>query len=75
MTDYWVFEFNYDRDDHGQDPLMEPCEALLAWWTACRQDVKGRVRGRSLTSGRPHLRAPVLRTRSWCGSRAWRRRG
>jgi homoserine kinase type II len=40
MTDYWVFEFHYDRDDHGPDGLMEPGEALLAWWTGCRQDVQ-----------------------------------
>ena len=40
MSDYWVFEFHYDRDDHGPDGLMEPGEALLAWWTGCRQDVQ-----------------------------------
>jgi homoserine kinase type II len=40
MTDYWVFEFHYDRDDHGPDLLMEPGEALLAWWTGHREEVQ-----------------------------------
>jgi homoserine kinase type II len=40
MSDYWVFEFHYDRDDHGPDALMEPGEALLAWWTGHRQEVQ-----------------------------------
>jgi homoserine kinase type II len=35
-----VFEFHYDRDDHGPDALMEPSEALLAWWTGHRQEVQ-----------------------------------
>lgn len=35
-----VFEAHYDRDDHGPDALMEPSEALLAWWTGHRQEVQ-----------------------------------
>ncbi|MGP4029679.1 phosphotransferase [Actinomadura sp. 3N407] len=40
LSDYWIFEFHYDRSDHGPDGLMEPSEALLAWWTDRRQDVQ-----------------------------------
>jgi hypothetical protein len=40
MSDYWIFEFHYDRSDCGPDSLMAPCERLLAWWTGCRKDVE-----------------------------------
>ncbi|SEH01764.1 homoserine kinase type II [Nonomuraea solani] len=40
MSDYWIFEFHYDRDDHGPDSLMAPSERLLAWWTDHRQEVE-----------------------------------
>ncbi|WP_246645422.1 phosphotransferase [Nonomuraea ceibae] len=40
MSDYWIFEFHYDRDDHGPDSLMAPSERLLAWWTEHRQEVE-----------------------------------
>lgn len=40
MSDYWVFEFHYDRADHGPDELLEPSERLLAWWTERRRDVQ-----------------------------------
>lgn len=40
MSDYWIFEFHYDRDDHGPDSLMAPSERLLAWWTDRREDVE-----------------------------------
>jgi homoserine kinase type II len=40
MSDYWIFEFHYDRADHGPDELLEPSERLLAWWTDRRQDVQ-----------------------------------
>ncbi|MYW02314.1 phosphotransferase [Streptomyces sp. SID3343] len=39
MTDYWIAEFHYYRDDHGPDSLMLPSEQLLAWWTDHRDDV------------------------------------
>ena len=39
MSDYWIFEFHYDRGDHGPDSLMAPSECLLAWWTDRREDV------------------------------------
>lgn len=40
MSDYWVFEFHYYRDDHGPDSLMEPSERLLLLWTDRREDVQ-----------------------------------
>ncbi len=40
ISDYWIFEFHYDRDDHGPDSLMAPSERLLAWWTDRREDVE-----------------------------------
>ncbi|MGH3391177.1 MAG: phosphotransferase [Actinomadura sp.] len=40
MSDYWIFEFHYDRGDHGPDSLMAPSEELLAWWTDRRSDVQ-----------------------------------
>lgn len=40
MSDYWIFEFHYDRGDHGPDPLMEPSETLLGWWTERRHQVQ-----------------------------------
>lgn len=40
MSDYWIFEFHYDRDDRGPDSLMEPSERLLAWWTDRREVVQ-----------------------------------
>ncbi len=40
MSDYWIFEFRYDRGDHGPDSLMAPSERLLAWWTDRREDVR-----------------------------------
>lgn len=40
MSDYWIFEFHYDRDDHGPDSLMAPSEGLLTWWTDHREDVE-----------------------------------
>ncbi|TDE32145.1 phosphotransferase [Actinomadura sp. 6K520] len=40
MSDYWIFEFHYDRADHGPDALLEPSERLLAWWTDRRQEVQ-----------------------------------
>jgi len=40
MSDYWIFEFHYDRGDHGPDSLMAPSERLLTWWTDHRQDVE-----------------------------------
>jgi hypothetical protein len=42
MSDYWVFEFHYGRDDHGPDALMEPGKALLAWWTGHRRECRTR---------------------------------
>jgi Ser/Thr protein kinase RdoA (MazF antagonist) len=40
MSDYWIFEFHYDRSDRGPDSLMAPSEELLAWWTDRRGDVQ-----------------------------------
>jgi homoserine kinase type II len=40
MSDFWIFEFHYDRDDHGPDSLMAPSEQLLVWWTDRRDDVQ-----------------------------------
>jgi homoserine kinase type II len=40
MSDYWIFEFHYDRGDHGPDSLMASSERLLAWWTDRREDVQ-----------------------------------
>ncbi|SDI48277.1 homoserine kinase type II [Sinosporangium album] len=40
MSDYWIFEFHYDRGDHGPDSLMAVSEELLAWWTDRRDDVE-----------------------------------
>ncbi|WP_196455250.1 phosphotransferase [Planomonospora sp. ID82291] len=40
MSDYWILEFHYDRDDHGPDSLMEPSERLLTWWTDRRGEVE-----------------------------------
>jgi Ser/Thr protein kinase RdoA (MazF antagonist) len=40
MSDYWIFEFHYDRADHGPDALLEPSERLLAWWTQHRHSVQ-----------------------------------
>ncbi len=40
MSDFWMFEFHYDRGDHGPDALMEPSERLLAWWTDQRDEVQ-----------------------------------
>jgi hypothetical protein len=40
MSDYWIFEFHYDRADHGPDELLEPSERLLAWWSDHRRDVQ-----------------------------------
>jgi homoserine kinase type II len=39
MSDYWIFEFHYDRDDYGPDSLLVPSERFLAWWTDRRADV------------------------------------
>ncbi|GAA2398659.1 phosphotransferase [Actinomadura vinacea] len=39
MSDYWIFEFHYDRSDHDVDPLMAPSGRLLSWWTDRREDV------------------------------------
>ncbi|MGR7000727.1 phosphotransferase [Yinghuangia aomiensis] len=39
LTDYWTFEYHYDRGDTGPDPLMAPGEQLLAWWTERRDEV------------------------------------
>jgi homoserine kinase type II len=40
MSDYWIFEFHYDRSDYGPDGLMEPSETLLVWWTERRREVQ-----------------------------------
>jgi homoserine kinase type II len=40
MSDYWIFEFHYDRDDYGPDSLLVPSERFLAWWTDRRADVQ-----------------------------------
>lgn len=40
MSDYWIFEFHYDRADHSPDALLEPSEQLLTWWTDHRRDVQ-----------------------------------
>jgi hypothetical protein len=40
MSGYWIFEFHYDRADHGPDALLEPSERLQAWWTGHRHDVQ-----------------------------------
>lgn len=40
LTDYWTFEFHYDRGDHGPDGLMEPGEVVLAWWAERRPQVQ-----------------------------------
>lgn len=40
LTDYWVLEFHYDRDDHSCDDLWGPGESLLEWWTGHRDEVQ-----------------------------------
>ena len=40
LTDFWVFEFHYQRGDHGPDHLMVPGEQLLAWWSEHRSAVE-----------------------------------
>src|SRR5262249_40685210 len=40
MSDFWIFEFHYDRGDHGPDSLMAPSERLLAWWSDRREVVQ-----------------------------------
>lgn len=47
LTDFWVFEYHYDRGDFGPDHLMAPSEALLSWWTDRRNDVVAAFTGRT----------------------------
>jgi homoserine kinase type II len=55
MSDYWIFEFHYDRGDRGPDALLVPSERLLAWWSDRRGEVE---------------RASAAGTGSWRGPRS-----
>ena len=40
LTDTWMLEFHYDRDDRSCDHLFDTSCRVLAWWTARREQVR-----------------------------------
>lgn len=39
LTDTWILEFHYDRDDRSCDHLFDTSCRVLEWWTARREQV------------------------------------
>ena len=40
VTNFWVLEFHYDRDDFASDHLLVPSENLYRWWSGNREAVE-----------------------------------